>query len=270
MAQSGEHEHDHEEHIVGGRNAVEKQWQDAWYEGDCKNANRDVSKWLKEHIGKLTDGKSNLRIFVPMCGAARDLHWLLEQGHVVIGVELVDKALTMFLERHGIKYTESSVPSIPGGKCYKSDDGKLTLYKCNIFDLDTNLIGKVDGMWESGAMTDIPPQERVRYGEVLLSLLSPGGRILAETFTFGETEDAEGGSAGHDDHGHGHHDNQGHGHGHDTEEEFPCRPVEMVDFERMYGKTCKIEMIAEEDSDEAEDWGPNWWFKNRLHLVVRN
>ncbi|XP_030847535.1 probable thiopurine S-methyltransferase isoform X1 [Strongylocentrotus purpuratus] len=314
MADSESHECSSEGHVTAGRRAVEQEWAAAWYDGDCKDANREVSKWLKEHSDKLTGGKANCRILVPMCGATRDLQWLIDEGHEVIGLELVDKALHLFLDRHRIKYTTSQVPSVNDGKCYKSKDKKLALYRCNIFEMDMSLIGKVDCVWDCGAMTDIPPAERKEYAEILLSVLKPGGRILAETFTFGEIEEAdddhkhghnETGSFickygvdhsndppqdkcnehhdhpdhkhdhGHDcshDHGHDHkHSDQHHGHehlgeGHD--EDPPCRPVEEEDFQKMYGERCSIEKLCEEDSKEAEEWGPSWWAKNRLHILL--
>eukprot|EP00057_Strongylocentrotus_purpuratus_P032828 XP_788998.2 PREDICTED: probable thiopurine S-methyltransferase [Strongylocentrotus purpuratus] len=233
-----------EGHVTAGRQAVEKEWEAAWYEGDCKDANREVSKWLKEHSDKLTGGKTNCRILVPMCGATRDMQWLIDEGHEVIGLELVDKALHLFLDRHRINYTTSQVPSVNDGKCYKSKDKKLALYRCDIFEMDMSLIGKVDCVWDCGAMTDIPPAERKDYSEILLSALKPGGRILAETLTFGEIE------------------------GEDNDDDDEFRPVEEKDFQKMYGERCSIEMLCEEDSKEAEEWGPSWWAKNRLNLLL--
>ncbi|XP_063966487.1 probable thiopurine S-methyltransferase isoform X1 [Lytechinus pictus] len=295
MADSESHECIRD-YVTAGRQAVENEWQAAWYEGDCKDANREVSKWLKEYINKLTGEKPNCRILVPMCGATRDMQWLIDEGHEVIGLELVNKALQLFLDRHRISYTTTPVSCINDGKCYKSKDKKLSLYRCNIFEMDMSLVGKVDCVWDCGAMTDIPPAERKDYAEIILSSLNPGGRILAETFTFREIEE--------EDHEHGQletgsyickygvdhsndppHDHcqdqqhdgnhkytNDHHHGHEhlspDHDEDPYRPVEEEDFQKMYGEHCSIEMICEEDSKEAEEWGPNWWAKNRLHLII--
>ena len=45
------------------------------------------------------------RVFVPLCGKSRDMLWLANAGHRVIGVELAATAVQTFFEMTGTPYT---------------------------------------------------------------------------------------------------------------------------------------------------------------------
>lgn len=40
-------------------------------------------------------------------------------GHVIVGVEISEKAIKQFFEEHSLDYTEEPVPAIPGAKVFK-------------------------------------------------------------------------------------------------------------------------------------------------------
>ncbi|CAB4033218.1 thiopurine S-methyltransferase-like, partial [Paramuricea clavata] len=71
---------------------------------------------LTENIEFLTDSKQNRRVLVPFCGKTLDLLWLVKQGHTVIGIEAVQKAIEDFFKENNISY---EIKTIDGnGHCY--------------------------------------------------------------------------------------------------------------------------------------------------------
>ena len=38
-------------------------------------------------------------VLVPLCGKTLDMHWLAEQGHAVVGLELVEQGVKAFFEK---------------------------------------------------------------------------------------------------------------------------------------------------------------------------
>lgn len=40
-------------------------------------------------------------------------------GHVIVGVEISEKAIKQFFEEHSLEYKEEQVPAIPGAKVFK-------------------------------------------------------------------------------------------------------------------------------------------------------
>lgn len=44
---------------------------------------------------------------------------LADMGHVIVGVEISEKAIKQFFEEHSLEYKEEPVPAIPGAKVFK-------------------------------------------------------------------------------------------------------------------------------------------------------
>src|SRR5581483_4052631 len=42
------------------------------------------------------------RVFLPLCGKTRDIHWLLAQGYRVMGAELSELAVTQLFQELGV------------------------------------------------------------------------------------------------------------------------------------------------------------------------
>ena len=59
-------------------------WSNRWLEGRAGWHLDGVHKMLAKYFEKLVDGRSNLKIFVPLCGKAKDMKWMFDQGLLVV------------------------------------------------------------------------------------------------------------------------------------------------------------------------------------------
>jgi thiopurine S-methyltransferase len=168
------------------------------------DANFWQNRWAKKKIGfhepvanpkliKYFDTlqfTSGSRIFVPLCGMTYDIAWLAEQGHNVVGAELVESAVA------GLFDSLKVVPTI-------TQHRNLTLYHAeyagraidiwvgNIFDLTASDLGQVDSIYDRAALVALPDTSpdylRSRYAQQLIEL-TDGARQLLVTFDFDQEQ----------------------------------------------------------------------------------
>ncbi|PIK53430.1 putative thiopurine S-methyltransferase-like [Apostichopus japonicus] len=130
---------------------------------------------IKEFHSWLCDGKTNQRIFLPLCGKSLDMMWLAEQGHQVVGLDCVDQAAKEFFEENKIQYTVNDIQGIEGGKLFKSADGKIEFYVCDFFKISSDIMGQCDAIWDIGGLFAITGyDQKDKYVDHLKPLLKSG------------------------------------------------------------------------------------------------
>ena len=151
---------------------------------------KKVDPILIENIKELTAGRSNLRIFVPMCGKTRDMLWLAEQGHTIIGVEINARYIKAFFRDAELEYTLRSGQITPKKKVtvYEAKDRDITLYQCDIFDYTKEVSGQFDAIWDQSAMpviNDMGAKRLKEYTSLMQTLLKSDGRHMVEVCKHG-------------------------------------------------------------------------------------
>lgn len=127
------------------------------------------------------------RVLVPLCGKSRDLAWLAERGHHVIGVELSSIAVTDF-------FREQLAPShpLPGPSRWGNFDryrtGNLEILCGDCFDLERSLVGPLGAVYDRAALVALPEPLRQRYVRLLTELLPSGAQMLLVTFDYPQAE----------------------------------------------------------------------------------
>ncbi|XP_062582862.1 probable thiopurine S-methyltransferase isoform X1 [Saccostrea cucullata] len=162
-------------------------WKEKWDTGKIGFHRSHVDSLLEKHIDKLINGRENIQIFFPLCGKALDMRRLWDLGHTVIGVETVRSALEDFFEEQSIKYTVTDLTD-GEGELFISEDKRIKLYCCDLFKFNREREGLMNAVWDRGSMVAINREDRSRYAEVLVSLLSPDCRYLLETLEYDETK----------------------------------------------------------------------------------
>lgn len=156
-------------------------WVKIWQRGYVGFHFTVVHPVLKEFYSKLCGGRSDRRIFLPLCGKSLDMKWLAEQGHAVVGVDCVEQAAKEFFEENKVKFSVSDIPDIQDGKLYKSEDGKIEFYVCDFFKVTKDLIGEFDAVWDVGGLFAISGyDQKDKYVEHLKPLVKSGGTILLD------------------------------------------------------------------------------------------
>ena len=151
-----------------------------------------ISKWAANQIGFHQDNihpllvkywpllnlNSESRVLVPLCGKSKDMIWLAEQKHQVIGIELSDVAIESFYKENRLKIGKRI------GNVYHSQNNDII--NADFFSISNQQIGKVEAVYERGSLVALPQNIRTDYINHLKSLLDPGTLILLITLEYNE------------------------------------------------------------------------------------
>ncbi|XP_003725869.1 probable thiopurine S-methyltransferase isoform X2 [Strongylocentrotus purpuratus] len=218
-------------------------WTEGWAEGRTSFHGTNVHKSLLEFQSKLLVKKPS-RVLVPLCGKTLDMRWLAEEGHEVVGVEGVIQAVMEFFEEQELPYKESDVPGIKGAKLFENEDKKIKIYLCDFFQFSKDIAGQFDAIWDRASLVAIDPPLRQQYTDVLLSVLSPGGRILIEVYEYNPEERKQKGTP-------------------------HFVPEEVI--QKLYGERFSIQLLATEDILEQNKFFKEvglTWIKQKIRIMT--
>ena len=115
----------------------------------------------------------NARVFIPLCGKTLDISWLLDRGFRVIGVELSPLAIEQLFSDLGL------TPKITKlGKLIKYDANKITLFVGDVFELNQELIGTVEAVYDRGALVALDDTVRSRYAEHVIAITQQAPQLV--------------------------------------------------------------------------------------------
>ena len=167
---------------------TKSQWEEIYrtdsFGWHLSDVNRSLQKFFHELV---TVGHgSSLHIFVPLCGKTTDMLWLAEKGHTVVGVEFVKMPIMNFFAENNLSFTTECVDIPAGGSqlLYRcSNEGKnITILHSSIFDVTDGVVGrKFHAIWDRASLSAINPEDRLKYVDLMRSILVPGGRCLLDT-----------------------------------------------------------------------------------------
>lgn len=163
-------------------------WKKSWEEGNFNWHQDTVHKMLQKYFDELTAGRSNVRVFVPLCGKSLDMLWLAEQGHSVVGVEVSKLAIESFFEENNLAFSAEQViltATTDPVDVYKCVGKQITIFCCDLFALSEEDVGKrFDAIWDRGSLSAVQPQfgdRGKRYTKKMRSLLADHGKYLLES-----------------------------------------------------------------------------------------
>ena len=157
-------------------------WLDRWERDEIGFHQTDVNSYLSKFWSelKLTHGS---KVFVPLCGKSRDMLWLNEQGHTVLGIELSKLAVQAFFTEN--EYTPKQETNNKFD-VFSVDD--LSILCGNFLDLDKNNLATVSAVYDRASLVALPPEMRERYVKHLTNILPPNTQILLITFDYPQSE----------------------------------------------------------------------------------
>lgn len=122
-------------------------------------------------------------VFVPLCGKSRDMLWLAEQGHEVLGIELSAVAVEDF-------FTENHLtPEVTEGSRFKRYRAPgITLLQGDLFELSPDDLAGVAAVYDRASLIAFPPEMRPRYARHLCSLLRAQTVMLLISLEYPEQE----------------------------------------------------------------------------------
>jgi len=125
-------------------------------------------------------------VFVPLCGKSRDLIWLAERGHAVVGCEISDIAVAAFFREAGLTPNKAF-----DGPFERWSAPPIEILLGDFFKLDRGLIGTVDMVYDRASLVAFPASMRPAYVQALAGLMPPGAAMLLLTLEYPQ-KDMEG------------------------------------------------------------------------------
>ena len=156
-------------------------WHQRWDENRIGFHRLETNPTLSDHWSKLSL-PSNASVLVPLCGKSLDMHWLDQQGHTVVGIELVEKAVKQFFDDASMLTEEESKHS---GNKYSA--GKIHLYHADFFEVQPDET-PFDAWYDRAALVALPSNIRPAYVEQLCQLTAANSKGLMVTFDYPQSE----------------------------------------------------------------------------------
>jgi thiopurine S-methyltransferase len=155
-------------------------WHSRWQDGRIGFHEGRVNRMLEAHLDALRLAPGS-RVFVPLCGKAVDIPWLLSRGHRVTGCELSEIAVRELFELMGVTPQVSEA----GPNMRYAADG-IEIFAGDLFELDAGRIGAVDAVYDRAALVALPADMRARYAAHLAGL-SDAAPQLVVTFEYDQS-----------------------------------------------------------------------------------
>ncbi len=146
-------------------------WHERWKNKRIGFHEGAPNSFLMQYFERLTLQAAS-RVFVPLCGRAVDLHWIADQGHFVVGIELNESAVAEFFG------TASDVGIERLGDLTRYRSGSVEIFVGDFFDLTNSLLGAVDAIYDRAALVALPPDMRQAYTKHLVSLTNAAPQLL--------------------------------------------------------------------------------------------
>jgi len=157
-------------------------WMERWERQEIGFHQDEVNPYLRQYWQEL-HGTHGGAVFVPLCGKSRDMLWLSEQGHPVLGVELSPIAVLAFFEENG------RVPQHNAdGRFDSCEAGGIRILCGDFFDLHKQDLEHVSAVYDRASLVALPPELRERYARHLASILPSATQILLVTFDYPQQE----------------------------------------------------------------------------------
>lgn len=137
---------------------------------------------LKTYWSQL-DLSAAATVLVPLCGKTLDIQWLINQGHLVIGVDISEIALSEQRERIGGNFDMDTVASF-----VRYSSNSATLWQGDFMKLQPEWLPTIDAIYDKAALIALPPDQRKNYAEQIKQLADPGASMLLNAFEYEQSQ----------------------------------------------------------------------------------
>lgn len=153
-------------------------WTDRWAAGNIGFHRPSFNEHMLEFWPQV-DVLPGASVFVPLCGKSLDLHWLAEQGHTVIGNEVVELAVQDFF-----KESECNPKREACGALERYSHDNISILCGDFFALTPQDLEGVTAWYDRAAQVALPAEMREAYYQKLAELLPEGAVGLSLSFEY--------------------------------------------------------------------------------------
>lgn len=153
-------------------------WLERWEKKQIGFHQQTINPYLEAHWPELRAPRGSV-VFVPMCGKSRDMHWLRDQGHAVIGVELARIAVQEFFEELSL------TPRITRSGSFERWEAEgYTLWCGDLFELTAAHLEDVAAVFDRASLIALPSQTRLPYVRHMTDVVPPSAETLLVSVTY--------------------------------------------------------------------------------------
>ena len=213
-------------------------WLERWEREETGFHQDDFNPYLRQYWQELHLARDS-EVFVPLCGKSRDMLWLREQSHQILGVELSAIAVQAFFKENGYMPQHFT-----RGKFEHCEADDIRILCGDFFDLGKDELEKVIAVYDRASLVALPPDMRESYVRHLANNLPPATQILLITFDYPQPE------------------MQG-----------PPFAVSTDEVESLYHEHAEVRLLAQLDvlahNQRFRDRGLSWLQENIFLLTLR-
>jgi len=151
---------------------VESFWHQKWERNEIAFHQHDTNPLLITYFSELSLAEGN-RVFVPLCGKTRDIHWLLSHGYRVAGAELSKLAVEQLFAELGVEPNITVIDSIS-----RYSANNVDVFVGDIFSLSRSLLGQIDAIYDRAALVAFPDSMRDQYAVHLVDITDHAPQLL--------------------------------------------------------------------------------------------
>ena len=146
-------------------------WAERWRNNQHGFHLDEANRHLVRHVSRLAPAPT--RVFVPLCGMSRDLGFLRDLGHEVVGVEFIEEAALRFFDENGLEPAASRLGPHP---TLRAD--RITIILDDLFALDAAAVGRFSAIYDRAALVAVEPDLHAAYLRKLRELAHEDARLL--------------------------------------------------------------------------------------------
>lgn len=132
-------------------------WHARWRDSEIGFHQDEINLHLQQFWPQLK-APANSTVFVPLCGKSRDMLWLREQGHPVVGVEVSPIAVEAFFSENRLDAVQSDQ-----GAFRRWEYDELVILCGDYFDLAPGDLAGVGCVYDRASLIALPREMRQRY-----------------------------------------------------------------------------------------------------------
>jgi len=156
-------------------------WQNRWVTDQIGWHRSEVNEMLDKHWSRL-GLPSDAEVLVPLCGKSLDMVWLAQQGHAIVGLELVQHAVESFFRERAMEPKKEA-----SGEHVRYSSSPYTIVQGDLFELEKQTV-QADAWYDRAAMIALPNALRADYVEQLRQQTKPGAVGLLITYAYPQHE----------------------------------------------------------------------------------
>ncbi len=147
-------------------------WIERWKNRQIGFHESETNALLRKHLPEAWK-VSGKKVFVPLCGKTLSIHWFLELGLDVIGVELSEIAILELFDELNLK---PKIEEISFGKKFSSKS--LIVFQSDFFKLSSRELGAIDFSFDRASLVALPKDLRAQYTKHLIEITENAAQLL--------------------------------------------------------------------------------------------